>query len=200
MMRYLDDLAFRLLGPGYTGATLLIALLLLVMVGALVLVLPSLVSGERTPAAARQQRPSPTGPKSAYGKSRRRSLFAEIKPGEAPPAQDDADVFYKGSRMEKRAGGYRRPGNPVPVHILEGEDADAVELGWINDRSSGGLGLEMDREVPVETILRVRPTTASITTPWVEVEVRNCRLVENRYHIGTQFVRKPSGDVMMAFG
>lgn len=111
----------------------------------------------------------------------------------------EIDPFVQGSRRERRCG-IRRRGNPTTVLVAEEWEKEGKLEGVIQDRSTGGLGLELDCEVPVETILKVRPTSAPVTTPWVEVEVRNCRHLNGKYRVGCQFKRTPSWDVMLAFG
>lgn len=111
----------------------------------------------------------------------------------------EIDPFVQGSRRERRSG-VRRKGNPVTIYVAEEWEKEGREEGVIQDRSTGGLGLELGREVPVETVLKVRPTSAPVTTPWVEVEVRNCRLLNGKYRVGCRFKRTPSWDVMLAFG
>jgi hypothetical protein len=111
----------------------------------------------------------------------------------------EIDPFVQGSRKERRSG-VRRRGNAVAVRVAEEWEKEGREEGLIHDRSTGGLGLVLEREVPVETVLKVRPTSAPVTTPWVEVEVRNCRPLNGKYRVGCQFKRTPSWDVMLAFG
>lgn len=111
----------------------------------------------------------------------------------------EIDPFVQGSGRERRSG-VRRRGNPVGVRVAEEWEKEGREEGLICDRSTGGLGLELGREVPVETVLKIRPTSAPVTTPWVEVEVRNCRPLNGKYLVGCQFKRTPSWDVMLAFG
>jgi len=111
----------------------------------------------------------------------------------------EIDPFVQGSRRERRSG-VRRRGNPMTIHVAQEWEKEGREEGVIHDRSTGGLGLVLERDVPVETILKVRPTAAPVTTPWVEVEVRNCRPLNGKYRVGCQFKRTPSWDVMLAFG
>lgn len=111
----------------------------------------------------------------------------------------EIDPFVQGTGRERRSD-VRRRGNLVGVRVAEAWESEGREEGLIYDRSTGGLGLELEREVPVETVLKIRSTSAPVTTPWVEVEVRNCRPMGNKYHIGCQFKRTPSWDVMLSFG
>ena len=114
-----------------------------------------------------------------------------------PPARRSADPFDYGAAWDLR-GAPRRLGRQVKVHL---EDAGGrVCDAWVEDRSVGGLGLSVRRELEPGQLLRIRPAHVSATTPWVEIEVRNCRPVEDRFHVGCQFVRTPPWDVMLLYG
>ena len=49
------------------------------------------------------------------------------------------------------------------------------------------------------TILRVRVTTVPDSVPWVEVIVKNCHPLGDRWMIGCQFVSPLPSDVMLTF-
>lgn len=111
----------------------------------------------------------------------------------------EIDPFVQSTARERRSG-VRRCGSPVGVRVAEAWEREGREEGVICDRSTGGLGLELEREVPVETVLKIRSTSAPVTTPWVEVEVRSCCRQNGKFRIGCQFKRTPSWDVMLSFG
>jgi PilZ domain len=71
--------------------------------------------------------------------------------------------------------------------------------GWVVDRSLGGMCLEVDRELETGTMLKVRRYEGT-NLPWVEIRVQSQRLVDGVWHLGCQFVRSPSWEVLMQFG
>ena len=68
------------------------------------------------------------------------------------------------------------------------------------DRSVGGLCVATAKPLAVQTVISVRPASAPNTTPWIAVEVRNCREHDNRWEIGCKFVRTPVWSILLQFG
>lgn len=190
-MDTINNLAFRMFGPSVSGPVLLIGIGIVVLLAILALLLVG--QQRRRKSSEEDEILSP-----------QQWLKLRNQPRKAPLTltsnhDPHADPFVQGNQQERRGGGYRRRGNPIAIQFIDSEDAEP-ESGWIVDRSTGGLGLELARAVAVETVLTIRPTDAGITTPCVDVVVRNCRLDGAHYQVGTQFVRTPSWDVMLAFG
>lgn len=127
----------------------------------------------------------------------RRALPAVAAPVDR--ARQDYDPFVHGSPTDQRKS-FRRGGNPVEVFYSVPEHKDNAQIGWVFDRSVGGLGLIAASEWPAETVLAVRPTNAPQMTPWVEVEVRSCRQTEDGYELGCKFVRVPPWSILLMFG
>jgi hypothetical protein len=111
----------------------------------------------------------------------------------------DADPFLQGTNRERR-GALRRGGNPVAILISNAEAQSEPTHGWVVDRSTGGLCLSVPEAVPEGTVLSVRTSNAPATVPWVQIEVKNCRLVGKEYELGCRFVRTPPWSVMLLFG
>jgi hypothetical protein len=134
-----------------------------------------------------------------------RSGYRE-QPGSAPAAKGESkgsvrnrDPFLDGSATERRKA-LRRGGRLTRVHISDAEgQAEPVE-GWVLDRSLGGMCLAADKEFAEGIILSVRSAEAPETTPWIQLEVKNCRWQENRFELGCQFVRTPPWGVLLLFG
>lgn len=72
--------------------------------------------------------------------------------------------------------------------------------GWVVDRSMGGLRLEVERVIEPGSVLRVRNSFASATTPWVEVKVQSVQELDDCKYLGCAFVRSPTWEVLMQFG
>lgn len=127
---------------------------------------------------------------------RRRPAAALPQQVEEPPP---LDPFIFGSALEKRQA-VRRKGNPVSLSI---SDATARAIPWqgiVVDRSLGGLGLIVHNQVPVGTILSVRPAQSTTIFPWVQIEVRSCRQEGDSWVLGCQFVKVPHSSLLWHFG
>lgn len=110
------------------------------------------------------------------------------------------DPFMQGSFSERRKAPRRRGGH-IAVLVSDAEGEVEPVRGWVVDRSVTGLGLELEEEgeVDVGTVLSIRPAEGAVI-PWVKVEVRNRHKHEGAWHLGCQFLKPPSADVMMRFG
>jgi hypothetical protein len=109
------------------------------------------------------------------------------------------DPFTEGTKQERR-GASRRGGNPIAILISDAEVRATPSPGWVIDRSTGGLCLSVNDPIVEGTILSVRTSNAPETIPWVQLEVKNCRLVGREYELGCQFVRTPPWSVLLLFG
>lgn len=130
----------------------------------------------------------------------RRLLTA--RPVAAPPAEKTApahDPFEGGSAFEKRVAA-RRKGASLEVWFTDDQGSQPPESAWVADRSLGGLGLTCDHQVAVGSFLRVRPKNAPTMAPWVEVEVRSCKLEEGAWQLGCSFRKVPPYSVLLLFG
>ncbi len=99
---------------------------------------------------------------------------------------------------------FRRQGNPVEVHVAFPVDQKKEpQFGSVLDRSMGGMRLAMFHEVEVGTVVSVRPIHVDDIVPWVELEIRSCRLSEEmpgRYEVGCQYVKSPPYSIQLLFG
>jgi hypothetical protein len=116
-----------------------------------------------------------------------------------PPPESGYDPFLDGTALERRYGP-RRKGNAVPVQISNEQATAEPCFGWVIDRSVGGLRLSVDQPVTPATILSVRTTDAPESTPWVQVEVRNCAACDKNWELGCRFVRTPAWSILLLFG
>jgi hypothetical protein len=126
------------------------------------------------------------------------------RPQPTPPEKTAAarkltlqELAAMGVSAEKR-GTVRRSGNAIPVIVGEGDGVPVC--GYVVDRSAGGIGLALDHSLPLGTIIRVRPSKAPETAPWVEVQVKSCRAEGTEYELGCQFTTLPPFNVMLLFG
>jgi hypothetical protein len=126
-----------------------------------------------------------------------RSQPAAPEKSEPPKKPGLQELASMGVAAEKR-GTVRRSGNAIPVFVGEGEGVPV--RGYVVDRSAGGIGLALNHSLPLGTIVRVRPSKAPETAPWVEVQVKSCRAEGTEYELGCQFLTLPPFNVMLLFG
>ena len=109
------------------------------------------------------------------------------------------DPFESGSTSEKRVAA-RRKGATLEVLIADEQQSQPPHEGWVVDRSLGGLCLASKSERKPATFLKVRPKNAETVVPWVEVEVRSCKLEDGVWQLGCQFRKSPPYSVLLLFG
>jgi hypothetical protein len=130
-------------------------------------------------------------------------FFSRGRSAQAPPSpsgpQPEFDPFVQGSATEQRKA-YRRAGNPIEVLLRTPGTGQEPKRGWVVNRSTGGLRLDVDQLVEEESVLEVRPSNAPPITPWVEVKVKDCRRTTDGWHLGCQFVRTPPWALLLMFG
>jgi hypothetical protein len=80
-----------------------------------------------------------------------------------------------------------RKGRPKRAWLCAGEGEEEPFLCWITERGRDGLGIIVDRLVPIGTPISLRPTDAPEGTPLARLEVCNCRRKGKRWHIGCRF-------------
>jgi hypothetical protein len=105
---------------------------------------------------------------------------------DALPVEFAEDQLYLALQGNERRGSNRRWGNPTEVHLRSALWGDRLH-GLVVNRSTGGLGIYADMEIPPGTSVEVRVVEAPPNVPKVRVEVRHCRKVGNGYFIGCQF-------------
>jgi hypothetical protein len=110
-----------------------------------------------------------------------------------------ANTLAQGTSLEQRST-HRRRGNPVGVLLTDADGKGEPIRAVVINRSAGGLGLEIDRPLDVGMIVSVRVVNAPVTVPWVQVQVRVCRQVDEMWEVGCQFLKAPPWSVMLLFG
>jgi hypothetical protein len=97
-----------------------------------------------------------------------------------------------------RRKSFRRVGNPTFVQLIGLSDPPV--RGLVMNRSSGGIGLAMDRPVAVGSVLLVLPVQAPAGTAPVEIRVLWCLERTDRHEIGCQFTAPLPTGLLMLFG
>jgi hypothetical protein len=118
------------------------------------------------------------------------------RPAEAPEVP--LTNFLGGVTQDRRAVPRRR-GNTVEVHLSDGSDRPPI-TGCVIDRSQGGLRVLVDEPIAEGTVLKIRPTSGGVTTPWTDVTIRSCRREGFQYELGCQFDHLPNWNQLLQFG
>jgi hypothetical protein len=93
----------------------------------------------------------------------------------------------------------RRWGNPTEVHLSWLAGPDRLH-GLVINRSTGGIAVFVDMEVPDSTLIQVRPAAAPKYVPSITVEVRYCRKVGKSFLLGCRFCDDVPWNVRVWFG
>ncbi len=95
---------------------------------------------------------------------------------------------------------FRRPGNPVLVHVADADQQRSPWNAWVVDRSRRGVRLAVERPLLVGYVYTVRPIQAPPSTPWTALEVRHCSELDGHWEVGCRFLKPPTVAVMMLYG
>src|ERR1043166_3857627 len=106
-------------------------------------------------------------------------------PGARPVDWPEDREFQLSGAAEKRIC-RRRWGNWTEIFIRCYLWTGEVH-GLVVNRSTGGLGIYLDRDVPEGTPLRIRALEAPASTPMARAEVRHCRKVGRGFFLGCEF-------------
>jgi hypothetical protein len=136
----------------------------------------------------------------------RRWLVAHPAP-KADKAVEEAPVslltmtstLAKPSRQDRRSAPRRKAGNRVEVYLTKDQKETPV-LGWVVDRSVGGLRLNVEGPLSEGAILNIRPRKAPQTAPWLAIEVRSCRPEGCAWEVGCRFLKPPQWNDLLLFG
>ncbi len=105
----------------------------------------------------------------------------------------------KHSPSDRRAAPRRKAGNRVEVYLTDNPEA-IPRLGWVVDRSMGGLRLNVEEPLSEGMILNIRPRKAPQTAPWLAIEIRSCRSDGITWEVGCRFVKPPQWNDLLLFG
>ena len=131
-------------------------------------------------------------------------LFKELQatlPAEAlrePEAEPEDLQFQTQGGIEKRAG-RRRWGNPTEVHIISPIWPPRTH-GLVINRSTGGLAILLEHEVPAGTSIEVHSVEAPSSVPFIKMQVCHCRKAGGLFLIGCQFCEEVPWNIRVWFG
>jgi hypothetical protein len=94
----------------------------------------------------------------------------------------------------------RRAGKIIEVLVAPQGETEFPRRGLVLNRSNGGLGVLVNDEYAVGSMIGVMPADASRLTPWVEVEVKSCRKNSDGYELGLQYLMVPPYATLVMFG
>ncbi len=116
----------------------------------------------------------------------------------APEGAPDDLQFLSDGGVEKRAG-RRRWGNPTEIYVDARLWPSPVH-GLVINRSTGGLAILLQDEVPAGTSIKVHAVEAPRSVPSVTMEVRHCRKAGQLFLIGCEFCDEVPWNVRVWFG
>ncbi|MGH7171561.1 MAG: PilZ domain-containing protein [Gemmataceae bacterium] len=128
----------------------------------------------------------------------RPSAVKEKAAEELPSNLVSAAVLTKKSEPDRRSAP-RRKGNRVEVYVTD-DSKRSPTLGWVVDRSMGGLCLIVEQPLKEGAVLNVRPRQAPQTAPWTPIEIRSCRADAGEWEVGCRFVKAPQWNDLLLFG
>jgi hypothetical protein len=126
-----------------------------------------------------------------------RTFAAPPAPPLCPP-RESSDPFILGSSGELRSS-MRRTGSVIEVRIADALGETELGRGVVVDRSTGGLGLEVNVRLERGSVVSIRPSRAEQRSPWIQIEIMSCEGEENSWRVGCKFVRTPPWSVMLLF-
>ena len=129
-----------------------------------------------------------------YWLSRPAPVYADAPPVEKP---------LVASKPKNLRGTTRRQGNTVEVHIAAAGEKKEPAIGSVLDRSMGGMRLASYHEVEVGAVVSIRPIHVNEMVPWVDVEIRSCKLsseMPGQFEVGCQYVKSPPYSIQLLFG
>jgi hypothetical protein len=118
-------------------------------------------------------------------------------------AQLASETAAAAAKPVNQRAAFRRNGNPVQVHIGTPDDKNDLDRGCVLDRSVGGMRLAVFHELDAGTILSIRPVHAEDMVPWIDLEVRSCRIsteMTGQFEVGCQYVKSPPYSIQLLFG
>jgi hypothetical protein len=118
--------------------------------------------------------------------------------GRGPAAAPEDLQFQAQGGVERRAG-RRRWGNPTEVHVTLPLWPGQVH-GLVINRSTGGLAILVQQEVPAGTSIKVHSVEAPRSVPFIGLEVRHCHKAGRLFLIGCQFCEEVPWNVRVWFG
>lgn len=101
----------------------------------------------------------------------------------AVPVAPELSSFHTLRAVDRRSSP-RRQANQVLISISSALDDSRPFTGWILDYSANGLGLFVDKRIPVSTFLRIRPNHVAENVPGHEAKVMNCQPYLDGWRLG----------------
>lgn len=104
------------------------------------------------------------------------------------------------SSFADRRSSLRREGRPVKILVTSPSFKNAIEGGYVLDRSTGGMRIALTMAMTPGSTMQVRARNAPDNIPWVTIIVRNCRNAGQHFELGVEFDQTPPWNVLLLFG
>jgi hypothetical protein len=118
--------------------------------------------------------------------------------GRGPEAAPE-DLNFQAQWGAERRAGRRRWGNPTEVYVVVRSWQGPVH-GLVINRSTGGLAILLQQEVPAGTAIEVHSVEAPRSVPFVTLEVCHCLKAGRLFLIGGRFCEEVPWNVRVWFG
>jgi len=138
-------------------------------------------------------------------RERCRIPVAEFLEGEANldevamPALPVAKAYYALRPVDRRESP-RRQANRVLIVVISALDDSKPFSGWILDYSPVGLGLFVEKKIPIGTFLQIQPDPSSGHTFSQEAQVKNCQRHLDGWRLGCKLEKELSQEDLQQFG
>jgi PilZ domain len=133
-------------------------------------------------------------------------LLASKKRGRQPAPQTSGGIRSSHwtspvpTMADRRGSARREGGSPVKVTLASPVFKGGSHVGYVLDRSTGGLRLASSTGLPVGSSVQVRACHAPDETPWVTILVRSCQPSGKGYEMGCEFDKTPPWSILLLFG
>jgi hypothetical protein len=127
-----------------------------------------------------------------------RQFFLDSAPASYNFEEDAMQPALSGLTTDRRASP-RREGQEIEVWVTDTSEAIPC-LGYVRNRSIGGLCLSVPQPFLEGTLIRVKPRHSSDASLWIPMIVRKCRANRGSWELGCQFQQTPSYNVLLLFG
>jgi hypothetical protein len=104
------------------------------------------------------------------------------------------------SGTKDKRSSLRRGGNPIAVVVSDALVPGDPAPGLVVNRSRGGLCLMLPRKFDVGQLVAVRSGNFPKEQPSVQLRVRHCKQIGDRWRLGCQFVEDLPWSTVLLFG
>ncbi len=102
--------------------------------------------------------------------------------------------------LTERRAAPRRTGNPIPVQVIDLVYPATAVSAWVVERSRDGVGLLVDEELAVGSLLSIHPVKGFRPREPIQLHVKQCHPERHSWRVGCQFATPLSSLRLHLFG